>query len=112
MGRKSTEPSYVYLHVCDLFSYENVNVNMYFEAVLLLERSLSQLVLAKHCTQTVIQVQPHNYITTYLSSKYGFSYALCYTDQLITVYSSCKYTDMEKKLGGLGGWVWMLAKYF
>jgi len=28
--------SYFFLHVCDLFSYENVNVNMHFEAVLLL----------------------------------------------------------------------------
>jgi len=34
-------PSHVFLHVCDLFSYANVNVNMYFEAVLLLVGSLS-----------------------------------------------------------------------
>ena len=31
-----TLPSYLILHVCDPFSYANVNVNMYFEAVLLL----------------------------------------------------------------------------
>jgi len=26
-------PSYIIFHVCDLFLYVNVNVNMYFEAV-------------------------------------------------------------------------------
>ena len=36
-------PSYVFFHVCDLFSYEYVNVNMYFEAVLLLVGPLSHL---------------------------------------------------------------------
>ena len=34
-------PSYLLLHVCDLFSYANVSVNMHFEAVLLLVGSLS-----------------------------------------------------------------------
>ena len=34
-------PSYLLFHVCDLFSYDNVNVNMYLEAVLLLVGSLS-----------------------------------------------------------------------
>ena len=34
-------PYYLLHHVCDSFSYANVNVNMYFEAVLLLLGSLS-----------------------------------------------------------------------
>ena len=34
-------PSHVFLHVCDLFSYENVNVNMYFEAVCFLKVHLA-----------------------------------------------------------------------
>jgi len=34
-------PSYVIFHVCDLIFHVNMNVNMYFEAVLLLVGSLS-----------------------------------------------------------------------
>ena len=43
MGRKGTEPSFLCPSPClsTVFSYENVNVNMYFEAVLLLVGSLS-----------------------------------------------------------------------
>jgi len=37
--------SYVFLHVCDLFSYAHVNVNMYFETVLFIEGSLSHWAL-------------------------------------------------------------------
>ena len=37
--------SYVFLHVCDLFSHAYVIVHMYFEAVLLLVGSLTKLAI-------------------------------------------------------------------
>jgi len=41
MGEKlHSLPSYIIPHVCDLFLYVNVNVNMCFEAVLFLVGSL------------------------------------------------------------------------